>query len=68
MASMTGRVKKWFDERGFGFLECEGERDTFFHIKDWRKTIKGDPSIGDNIAFDIESKNGKDYAVNMKKV
>ena len=40
----TGRVKKWFDGEGFGFVETRGlQEDAFIHIsmvpEDLRSTV-----------------------------
>ncbi len=42
--SITGTVKWFNDEKGFGFISREGERDVFVHFRqivgDGRKTLK----------------------------
>ena len=46
---------KWFnEEKGFGFIEVEGEKDIFVHFssikKDGFKTLKE----GDKVEFEVE--------------
>ena len=42
--NVTGTVKWFNDEKGFGFISREGERDVFVHFRqiigDGRKTLK----------------------------
>jgi CspA family cold shock protein len=48
---LTGRVK-WFDaEKGFGFVDLYGH-DLFFHISGWIEA-RFLPTEGDNVAFDV---------------
>lgn len=63
----TGKVKKWFSERGFGFIKHGDGNETFLHIKDWRAAgQKGEPTIGDEVSFEILSRpDGKSYAGNL---
>jgi len=35
---MKGRVKRWFESRGFGFVTSSDGRDFFFHCSDLRST------------------------------
>ena len=65
----TGRVKKFNDSFGYGYLEIEGQnREVFFHytsiITDGEKTV----SVGDLVSFDlIESASPvKPMALNVK--
>lgn len=51
--SITGTVKWFNDEKGFGFISREGERDVFVHFRqiigDGRKTLKE----GQQVEFSI---------------
>ena len=45
-----GRVKKWFELKGFGFIRRDDGTDIFVHI-----SALGflQPKIGDRVSFDI---------------
>ncbi|MBW1740929.1 MAG: cold shock domain-containing protein [Deltaproteobacteria bacterium] len=52
---MAEGIVKWFsDQKGFGFIECEGEGDVFVHhsaiIGSGFKTL----AEGDQVTFDVE--------------
>lgn len=65
MEIQIGTVKKYFPEKGYGFLSVEGSEDVFFHIRDMRSMEPGraepkwvppqtkfrSPQPGDRIAF-----------------
>jgi len=63
----SGTVKKWFSDRGFGFVKHGDGDETFLHIKDWRAAgQKGEPAIGDEVSFKVLSRtDGKSYAGNL---
>jgi cold shock protein len=43
---------KWFNtEKGYGFIEIEGEKDVFVHSK---SVEEGQISEGDKVTFDVE--------------
>ena len=60
----TGTVK-WFNtEKGFGFIEVEGEKDIFVHtsaIQDSRKSLEE----GQKVEFDIENGQRGPQATNV---
>lgn len=62
-----GSIKSWRRDRGFGFINVEGqEEDVFVHISELRD-LGRPPRIGDNISFSIETQdNGKVRAINCK--
>ena len=49
-----GTVKRFNEEKGFGFIAVEGEKDVFVHFssiqKDGFKTLKE----GDKVEFEVE--------------
>jgi cold shock CspA family protein len=50
---VRGTLKKWNDERGFGFLETDETRaEIFVHVKSFVSRA-GRPQIGDTFFFDI---------------
>ncbi len=62
---MKGEVKKWFEEKGFGFISCDG-KDYFAHVT---KLLGGYASldIGDKVKFKIvDSPKGK-QAIDIEK-
>ena len=60
-----GKLKRWDDDRGFGFIGSESDnRDIFIHISALKKMTRR-PMIGDVINFEIHTDNdGKKRAVN----
>ena len=54
-----GKIKTYNEERGFGFIEIEGEvKDLFFHIKDFpNKNVL--PKVGERLKFLIVEDKGK---------
>ena len=50
---MKGTIKKWFEFRGFGFIDVEGQdNDVFVHTSDVSGFVT--PKIGDIVEFDVE--------------
>lgn len=65
---MQGKVK-WFNaEKGFGFIEVEGQDDVFVHFS----AIQGDGfktlEEGQAVSFDVETGNRGPQAVNVEKI
>ncbi|OIJ11648.1 cold-shock protein [Anaerobacillus arseniciselenatis] len=65
---MQGKVK-WFNaEKGFGFIEVEGEDDVFVHFS----AIQGDGfkslDEGQSVSFEVEQGNRGPQAVNVEKI
>jgi len=62
-----GRVAKWVDGRGYGFIEYDGNRSVFVHAKELRYGRKV-LEVGERVTFDIadDREHGKDQAVNVK--
>ena len=54
-----GKIKTYNEDRGFGFIQIEGQsKDFFFHVKDFpNKNIP--PRIGEKLKFLIVEDNGK---------
>ncbi len=69
MASYTG-VVKWFDnERGYGFISCNGGQDIFLHhaqVKE--KGTDKDIHEGEEVSFDIIQDKKGPSAVNVQKI
>lgn len=69
MSKITG-VIKWFDEeRGYGFISCDKGDDVFAHhsqIKE--KGPDKDLHEGENVTFDIEDGEKGPMAINIQKL
>ena len=63
-----GKVKTYQEERGFGFIQIEGEsKDLFFHIKDMpNRNIQ--LKLGEKLKFRIVEENGKLKADNIVRL
>lgn len=63
-----GTLKRWNDDRGFGFISTENEKDIFIHMSAFKKKHLGyRPKVGDVIFYQIHTGNdGKTRAVNAK--
>lgn len=46
-----GTVKKWQDDKGFGFIETEAGESVFFHVSEFK--AKRRPDIGEAVVFSI---------------
>jgi cold shock CspA family protein len=59
-----GHLKRWNDEKGFGFIEAENvDEDVFLHISAL-KGVERRPVVGDIVYFKVEiDKNGRKKAV-----
>ncbi|MGN7397809.1 cold shock domain-containing protein [Peribacillus frigoritolerans] len=64
---MEGVLKKYFSERGFGFIEVNGSSDVYFHIKKNRELDKGSINEGDIINFEIIKTERGNEAQNISK-
>lgn len=65
---LEGKIKKYNTERGFGFIDVDGDyADVFFHIKDFPKTA-GEPRIGERLKFLIVEDRGKFKATNIVRL
>jgi uncharacterized membrane protein YsdA (DUF1294 family)/cold shock CspA family protein len=62
-----GTLKRWNDDRGFGFIEPnEGPPQVFVHIKGY-ETRAERPQVNERVTFDIETTpDGKTRAVNVR--
>lgn len=65
---MTGKVKKFNKEKGFGFIHAEDNQDYFFHysslVMDGFKTV----TEGQDVSFDIEPSDRGPRATNIQKI
>jgi len=65
--TFKGQLKRWNEDKGFGFISSEnGKRDVFIHVSAL-KTMSRRPVVGDMISYQIHTDNdGKNRAVNAK--
>ena len=63
-----GKIKAYNEERGFGFIEIEGQKkDVFFHIKDFpNKNLP--PKVGEQLKFSVVEERGKLKADNIVRL
>ena len=69
MADMTGIVKWYNQEKGFGFISCNDGNDIFVHhsqIKE--KGPEKDLHEGENVTFSITEGEKGPMAVNVQKM
>ncbi len=50
-----GHIKKWQDDKGFGFIETENGDSLFFHINEFKARRR--PDIGEQVVFTIARDN-----------
>lgn len=67
--SLSGKITKWNDEKGYGFIKpFYREKEVFFHITAF-KQINARPTIGDEITFDfIHDDQNREKAINVKGI
>lgn len=69
---MNGRVRSYFESKGFGFVATDEGKDWFFHVSgivspeydEWN------PSIGDSVTFEpgVNPRDGRERAVKVRPV
>lgn len=65
---MHGKLIKWKDDRGFGFILCEhNQQQVFVHISAFPSSSPR-PKVGEVLDFDIETTaDGKTRAINISR-
>lgn len=61
----TGTVKFFNSEKGFGFIEVEGEKDVFVHSS---SLLGFSLQEGDKVQFDVEKGTKGPQATNIQRV
>ena len=51
MNKQQGTVKKWQNDKGFGFIETEAGESVFFHVSEFRAQRR--PDIGEQVVFSV---------------
>ena len=65
--AMTGTVKFFNGERGYGFIKPDdGGRDVFVHISAVERAGLSSLNEGQVVEYEIESSRGKESAINLK--
>lgn len=63
---MEGKVK-WFNPaKGYGFIESEGSKDVFVHVSAVQAAGMKTLDEGQHVSFELENKDGKVSAVDIK--
>ena len=62
---MKGKIARWFDFRGFGFIDVEGqEKDVFVHTSDVKDFAS--PQVGDTVEFEVMESDKGSRAVDVE--
>ncbi|WP_182406208.1 cold shock and DUF1294 domain-containing protein [Psychrobacter sp. GP33] len=54
-ARQQGQIKKWQEDKGFGFIETEAREQVFFHVSEFKAQRR--PNIGEEVVFSVEYDN-----------
>lgn len=65
---MTGTVKWFSDDKGYGFLSVEGGKDVFVHHSEITATGFRSLAEGDRVEFSVEQTPKGLSAVNVQKI
>lgn len=69
MASITGTVKWYNQEKGYGFISCNEGNDVFVnHAQVKEKGNDKDLHEGENVTFDITDGTKGPMAINVQKL
>ena len=69
MATITGVVKWFDDEKGYGFISCDKGEDVFVHHSQVKeKGTDKDLHEGEDVTFDIEDGEKGPMAINVQKL
>lgn len=61
-----GKLCRWNDERGFGFIKPDaGGNDVFVHISAFPRNAEK-PITGDSLTYDVEMRDGKPQAIGIQ--
>ena len=64
----VGIVKKWFDQKGYGFISQEGGADIFVHYSDVQGQGYRSLDVGDSVRFEIVQSGKGPKAQNVVRV
>jgi len=64
---MTGTIKRLTD-KGFGFIAREGEtKDLFFHSSELKGVTYAEPTVGDDVTFEVTEGEKGQSATNVTR-
>jgi len=64
---VTGTVKWFNSQKGFGFIQPDGSgKDVFVHISAVERSGLGSLTEGQRVSFDVVTERGKQAASNLK--
>ena len=64
---MTGTVKFYNSQKGYGFIQPEGGgKDVFVHISAVERAGLRSLNEGQNVSYELKDERGKTAAVNLK--
>jgi cold shock protein len=65
----TGTIKKFFEDKGFGFIKPDdGGSDVFFHVSALREGDEISPGKSVNFETGVDRKTGKSKAISVDLV
>jgi len=66
---ISGKVKRWWPEKGYGFFtRCDGTGDEFCHANQLKRSGISDLEIGDRVEFELAARGDKFEAVNIRRL
>ncbi|GAA0069701.1 cold shock domain-containing protein [Clostridium sardiniense] len=69
MASTTGIVKWFNQEKGYGFISCDDGNDVFIHYSNVKEEGNNkDLHEGESVSFDITEGQKGPMAINVQKI
>ncbi|MGP9690102.1 DUF1294 domain-containing protein [Psychrobacter sp. AOP22-C1-C5] len=62
-----GHIKKWQDDKGFGFIETQNGESVFFHINEFKARRR--PDVGEQVVFTVGQDNqGRKQAKDVQEL
>lgn len=62
-----GTIRRYFPERGFGFIQTDGGRELFLHVRELRPDVPQSAiREGVGVAFEVSYKYGRPRAIDVE--
>ena len=62
-----GTIKRWQDDKGFGFIETEAGESVFFHVSEFKARRR--PEVGEQVVFTIgQDSQGREQAKQVQEL